>query len=419
MSRPHVVVIGAGFGGMAAARQLAGKPVDVTIVDRHNFNSFQPLLYQVATSGLNAADVAYNIRGAFQRDPNVHVRRATVTAVDWDRRTAHLDDGGDLPFDHLIVATGSTTNYFGLPGAEACAFPLYSLADAIRLRNHVLGCFEAAAADPSLVDRGILTFVVVGGGPTGVEVSGALSELFDAVLRKDFHSLDVGRARVVLVEMLDHLLSPFSETSQHHAYTALRDRGVELRLGQVVERIEADHVVLKSGETIATHTLIWAAGVRANPLADVLDVPQGRGGRIEVGADLQIVGRPGAYAIGDVADIADWRGGGKLPQLAPVAMQTGTHAARQILRRLEGQPTQAFRYRDKGTMATIGRRAAVAELRGGIKLQGFVAWVAWLGLHLIQLMGQRNRVSVFVNWAWNYLTWDRGPRLIIEREDSS
>jgi NADH dehydrogenase len=413
---PKVVVIGAGFGGLEVARHLAGQPVDVTVVDRNNFHTFQPLLYQVATAGLNAADVAHVVRGLFHGQGNVGFRQASVTGVDWDRREVQLDGQPALPFDQLVVAAGATVTHFGTPGAAEHGFALYTLADAVRLRNHVLERFEAADAAGADPGDGDLTFVVVGGGPTGVETAGALAELFAMVFRKDYPGLDVSRARVVLVEMLDHLLAPFGERSRQHALDTLTSRGVEVRLGTAVAEVAADRVVLQGGEVIPCRTLIWAAGVQASPLAARLGLEQGRGGRLAVGPDLQIPGRPGVWAVGDVA-AAIGRDGRPLPQLAPVAMQAGRHVARQIGRLAAGKGTEPFRYRDKGTMATIGRRAAVAELPGRIRLRGAPAWLAWLGLHLVFLVGKRNRASVLLNWAWNYLTWDRGPRILLRPDD--
>src|SRR4051794_39618925 len=329
MDRPQVVIVGAGFGGLAAAKELAHAPVDVTLVDRNNFHTFHPLLYQVATSGLTPGDVAYPVRGVFHHQANLRFRRAEVAGADLDAKRLHVtppaDGGGthepadpaveDLPYDHLIVAAGASTNTFGIPGVAEHGFPLYQLADAVRLRNHVLRRFEAADADPSLVDRGALTFVVVGGGPTGVEVAGALSELFDMVLRRDFPALDIGRARVVLVEMLDHLLSPFSPPSRRHARETLERRGVEVRTGTAVERVDADRITLRGGEVIATETVVWAAGVQANPLGAALGLPMGRSGRIVVGPDLAVVGVDGVWAIGDIAAIAErGKGEGLLPQ---------------------------------------------------------------------------------------------------------
>jgi NADH dehydrogenase len=425
MDEPHVVIVGAGFGGLAAAKELAGSPVRVTLVDRNNFNTFQPLLYQVATAGLASADVAYPIRGIVGRDDNLSFRQATVIGADLDARIVHLQAEGheveDLRYDHLIVAAGAVTNTFGIPGVEQHGFPLYNLEDAAALRNHVLERFEAADAEPDLVDDGALTFVVVGGGPTGVEVAGALVELFDLVLRKDFRHLDVDRARVVLVEMADDLLGPFAPVSRRHARETLEARGVEVRTGARVARVRATRVAFAEGEELAAHTLIWAAGVQANPVGRALGLPTGRAGRIVVGPDLAVPDRPGVWAIGDVAAIVDPKRGGDvlLPQLAPVAMQSGRYVARRILALSRGEAGRArpFRYLDKGTMATIGRSRAVAELPipftgRGIKLRGFPAWLSWLGLHLWMLAGFRNRISVFANWAWNWLTYDRGPRLI-------
>jgi NADH dehydrogenase len=414
-ARPHVVVVGAGFGGLSAARGLRHVDVDVTIVDRHNYHTFLPLLYQVATAGLNAADVAHAVRGIFQNQPNVRFRQANVESADWGRGVLRLDDG-ELPFDYLVLAAGASPSWFGIPGAQEHGFPLYSLTDAIRLRNHILARFEAADADPALADDGALTFVIAGGGPTGVEVAGALTELIAMVLRKDFRSLDVGKARVILVELVDHVLPPFKEPSQRHARTELERRHVELRLGDAVEEVTSTSVRLRSGEVLPAHTLVWAAGVQASPLARALELPLGRGGRIVVGPDLSVEGHPNVFAIGDVAQITDARRG-VLPQLAPVAMQSGRHAAREIERRLTGRAGRPFSYFDRGTMATIGRRSAVAELPFGINLSGTPAWVAWLGLHLVYLIGFRNRASVLVNWAWNYVTWDRGPRLILRTDD--
>ncbi|MDQ2648247.1 MAG: NAD(P)/FAD-dependent oxidoreductase [Actinomycetota bacterium] len=402
---PKVVVVGAGFGGLEAVRHLAGKPVEITLVDRNNFHTFQPLLYQVATAGLNAADVATVARGLFHRQANVRFRQGEVTGVDWDVREVVLADGR-LSFDHLVVAAGATVTHFGTPGAAEHGFALYTLADAVRLRNHIVERFEAASASDEVAD-GALTFVVVGGGPTGVETAGALAELFAMVFRKDYPELDVSRARVVLVELQEHLLGPFAPASRQHALDTLQSRGVDIRLGTAVAEVTATSVRFADGTELPCHTLVWAAGVRASPLADVLGLEQGQAGRIVVGPDLGVPGRDGVWAIGDVA-AAVGKDGKPLPQLAPVAMQAGRHVARQIARGTR----EPFRYRNKGTMATIGRRAAVAELPGRIRMRGALAWLAWLGLHLVFLVGKRNRASVLLNWAWNYLTWDRGPRLL-------
>jgi NADH dehydrogenase len=368
MSRPRVVVIGAGFGGLAVVRGLDGAAVDVTLVDRNNFHTFLPLLYQVATAGLNAEDVAHAVRGIVRGHEGVTFRQATVTGVDWDGRTVLLDDGDGLPFDHLVIAAGATTEHFGIPGAAEHGLALYTLDDAVAVRNHVLGCFEAADAASSVrhggggraVDDGALTFAVVGGGATGVEVAGALAELFAVVLRKDFPDLDLGKARIVLLEMGDHLLPAFGDRSRADARRTLEHRGVEVRTGEAVAEITPTRVRLRSGEELAAHTLIWAAGVRASPLAEALGVETGRGGRIVVDPDLRLPDHPEAFAIGDVAAIRDLDGtdGDErfLPGVAQVAMQSGKHVAAEIRRRLAGEEPVWFRYRDKGSMATIGRR---------------------------------------------------------------
>jgi NADH:ubiquinone reductase (H+-translocating) len=413
---PRVVVVGAGFGGLEVARGLARRPVEVTVVDRNNFHTFQPLLYQVATAGLNAADVANVVRGILQGQRNVRFRQAEVAGVDWDARHVLLEGQDPLPFDHLVLAAGATVTHFGVTGAAEHGFALYTLTDAVRLRNHVLEQFERAAAAGADPEDGALTFVIVGGGPTGVETAGAMAELFAMVFRKDYPELDVADARVVLLEMQDHLLAPFSPSSRRHALDALTRRGVEVRLATAVEEVGPDRVVLADGEVVPCRTLVWAAGVQASPLAGRLGLDQGRAGRLVVAPDLQVPGRPAVWAVGDIA-AAIGRDGTPLPQLAPVAMQAGRHVARQISRLADGRGTEPFRYRDKGTMATIGRRAAVAELPGRIRLRGALAWLAWLGLHLVFLVGARNRASVLLNWAWSYLTWDRGPRILLRPDE--
>ena len=414
--RPHVVVVGAGFGGLAVARSLDRDPVEVTLIDRNNFTTFQPLLYQVATAGLNAADVAHPIRGLFHRQRNLRVLMGEVTGADWERREVLLEEHQPVPFDHLVLAMGAVATWFGVPGAAEHAVPLYTLEDAVEVRNHVVSRFEAADADPSLVDRGELNFVVVGGGPTGVEMAGALAELFAVVFKRDYPTLGVGRARVVLVETRDRLLEPFHPASQRAALDALRARQVEVRLEETVDEVTPDHVRFTSGEVLQARTVIWAAGVRAHPVARAMGLPTMASGRVEVDADLSVPAREGVWAVGDVAAPRAKRGsGGVLPQLAPVAMQSGGHVARQIGRLAEGKPTQPFRFHDRGTMATIGRRSAVAELPGRIRLRGTLAWFAWLGLHLLYVAGLRNRLSVLLNWFWGYITWDRGPRIIINR----
>ncbi len=419
--RHHVVVIGSGFGGLAATRGLAGADVEVTVIDRDNYHGFWPLLYQVATAGLGPDDIASALRGIIGQQPNVRVRLGTVSRVDLDGRVVHVDedarsdDGADhaVPYDSLVVAAGSSTTDFGISGVADHAFPLKTLPDAMRLRNHVLATFEHADADPDIVDEGALTMVVVGGGSTGVEMAGALSELIAANLKRDFPDLDTHRSSVVLVEMTDHLLEGFSARSQRTALDVLRAKGVEVRFGTTVDEVGDGWVRFEDGSRISTKTLVWTAGIRANPLADSFPGEKGKGGSLVVGPDLSLPGHPEVFVIGDLASAKDRRGN-PLPQLAQVAIQGGHHAARSIERRLAGRIPAPFRYRNHGTMATIGRKDAVAELPGGLKLSGTLGWLAWLGVHLVFLVGSRNRLVVMTNWAWNYLTWDRANRVIIE-----
>jgi NADH dehydrogenase len=412
-STDRVVVIGAGFAGLAATRRLSNKPVEVMLVDQHNFHTFQPLLYQVATAGLEPADVAYPVRTIFGRAPNVRFRHGRVTRIDIEAREVNLTDAKPLSYDHLVLATGATTNYYNVPGAADHTFPLYTLADARRLRNNVLACLEAAESRPEDFDGGAPTFVVVGGGPTGVETAGALVELVDVAVRRDRVLIDPERTRVVLLESSAEVLG---------AFVSLRKRGVDVRVSSVVAEVTESGVRLSSGEFIGASIVVWAAGVAVNDsLADSLGAPRTSGGRLKVCPDLSLEGHPEIFVVGDSAAVPT--GGNSprpCPQLAPVAIQSGAHAASQILRRMAGDATEPFTYHDKGIMATIGRRAAVAQLRRGPVLRGTAGWLAWLGLHLVYLVGFRNRIVVLVNWAWRYLDWPSGPRLIVadvERDD--
>ena len=309
--RPQVVIVGAGFGGLSAAKRLEREPVDVILIDQHNYHTFQPLLYQVATSGLNPADVGYATRGMFRRQQRVFFRKGKVTGVDWATQHVLLKYEEPIRFDYLIIAAGSSTNYFGVPGADEFAFPLYGLEDSIRLRNHILSLCEASDSVPALLDEGVLHFVIVGGGPSGVEVAGAMAELVDKVLAQDFHDLDVRRARIILVEQASGLLGAFSTKSSEYALRTLEQRGVEVWLNTAVKAITPDHIVLGDNTVVATRTLVWAAGVRASDLAADIEATQGRGGRITVNTDLSIPGYPNAFAIGDVADISDGKADGK------------------------------------------------------------------------------------------------------------
>ena len=417
MRVPHVVIVGAGFGGISAAMALAGAPVEVTIVDRHNFHTFSPLLYQVATAGLAPDDIAPNLRGIVQRAPNVEARMTTVHGVDIDRREVLVDGDVTIPYDVLVLAAGAVTSDFGVPGVTEHAIPLKTVADATHLRSTVLRRFEEANADPALIDDGSLTFVVAGGGPTGVELSGALAELIAKVLAKDFKHLDVRRARVVLVEMTDHLLGGFSPASQAEARLELARRGVEVRLGTAIASVEPDAVHLADGTAIRTRTVVWAAGVRANPLGAALGLPLTRRGEIAVDADLSVPGHPEIFVIGDLAGGTDRDGRARTRSSRRSRCRVAvTWRARSSAGPVASAPG-AFRYVDKGIMATIGRRSAVAELPLGIRFGGTLGWLSWLGLHLVFLIGFRNRVVVLVNWAWNYFKWDRGNRVILSEPD--
>ena len=419
MERRHrVVVVGAGFGGLAVAKGLAGSPVDVVVVDANNFHTFQPLLYQVATAGLDADDIAHPVRGIVARHRNADVRLGRVTRVDLDARRVDLEEGPSLEYDHLVLAAGAVTNTYGIPGVAEHGFGLKSISDALALRSHVLRQFERAAVSPQLIDDGALTVVVAGGGPTGVELAGGITELVERVLAKDFPSLDVRRSRVVLVEPTDRLLGAFPRSLSQSARRTLARRGVEVLLGVGVAGADEKSVELTDGTVVPTATLVWTAGVTASPLARVVADQLGeqalaRGGRIVVEPDLTLPGHPEVSVIGDLAAATD-RDGEPLPQLAPVAVQAGSRVAHNIVASLEGRPTADFRYVDRGSMATIGRHAAVAQLPGGIRLRGTIGWLSWLLLHLVMLVGFRNRVNVLVNWAWSYLTYDRASRLILD-----
>jgi NADH dehydrogenase len=402
MSRQRVVIIGAGFGGLSAARHLADAPVDVTIVDVNNFHTFQPLLYQVATAGLDGDDVGYPVRGIFRRQRNVAVRMARVVGIDLDRRLVLTEPGDPLEYDTLIVAAGAVSASFGVPGVDDHAFTLKSLDDALAVREHVLARFEESSADSAAPD-GTLNVVICGGGPTGVELAGGMAELFAHVLVKDFRHLDVAHARIVLVEAADRLLGTLSPPSSATAERVLARRGVEVVTGVGVAAIEPDAVLLSDGQRIPTGTVVWTAGVRASPLAALLGTELTRGGRIAVDEHFAVPGHPGVYAIGDIAAAP----AAPLPQVAQPAIQAGRHVARRI-----AGHDEPFRYHDKGSMATIGRHVAVTELPGGRRLTGPIGWLAWLGLHLVYLMGFRNRASVLLSWAWNYLTYDHAARLL-------
>jgi NADH dehydrogenase len=404
----RVVVIGGGFGGLNAVQELAGTPVAVTLLDRRNHHLFQPLLYQVATAALNPSDIAVPIRRILRHQKNAEVLLAEATAVDLDAKVI-VHDAGTTPYDYLIVATGARHSYYGRDDWAAFAPGLKSVGDALEIRRRVLSAFEFAERERDSSRRAAwLTFVIVGGGPTGVELSGALCEVARFALARDFRNINPAEARVILLEGSDRVLPPYPPILSEKARRQLVKLGVDVRVGCKVTSIDAESVGV-GAEHIATRTVLWAAGVAGSGFGRALGVPLDRAGRVVVSADLAIPGHPEAFVAGDLAALV--QDGASIPAVAPAAMQQGRHAARNVLRAVRGQPPLAFRYKDRGSLATIGRSAAVANFRG-IKLSGPVAWLAWLGLHLMFLVGFRNRAVVVFEWFWSFVSYDRGARLI-------
>jgi NADH dehydrogenase len=371
--------------------------VDVLLLDRNAYATFQPLLYQVATGGLNPGDVTFALRAFTSRYGNARFRRVTVTGLDPQRRLVFTDTGGQIGYDFLILCNGVTATYFGIPGAEKYAKTIYTRREALQVRDTLFANLEAV--DQNLPDTVEPVAIVVGGGATGVEMAGMLAEM-RAAMQKTYPEIDVDRVRVILVEMTDDVLGPFAADMREYTARELRERGVELRLGTAVEEVHEDSVVLSDGERVPSAATIWATGVKVHDQVGAWGLPQGRGGRIQVEPDMRVVGHPEIFAVGDVAVSTE----APLPQLAQPAIQGGRHAATQIIRLLAGMPTEPLRYKDKGTMATIGRSDAVVQFPSGLKLTGFIAWVAWVGLHIVQLTGQRNRLATLVNLSVRYLT---------------
>jgi NADH dehydrogenase len=416
---PHVVIIGGGFGGLEAARALAGGAVRVTLLDRHNYHLFQPLLYQVATASLSPGDIASPIRWVLRHQKNVRVLLADVQAIDPAAQRVTIDGGDALAYDYLIVSAGASHSYFGHPEWAKRAPGLKTLDDALEMRRRVLVAFEAAERerDPER-QRRLLTFVIVGAGPTGVELAGALAEIARQSLAQDFRSIQPESARIVLVEGSPYVLPPFADPLRAAARRALERLGVEVRTGAVVTAVDEDGVTLSSSapsegstspERVSAQTVLWAAGVAASPLAKSLGVPLDRAGRVSTEPTLSLPGHPTTYVVGDMCAFV--QDGKPLPGVAQVAMQQGAHAARNILRTIQRRPLQPFRYKDYGTMATIGRGAAVGEIFG-LKVSGFFAWLFWIFLHIFWLIGFRNRIVVMTEWAYAFLTFQRRVRLI-------
>ncbi len=412
--RPHVVVIGGGFAGLWAVRALAKAPVRITLVDRHNHHLFQPLLYQVATAGLSAPDIAAPLRHILRKQRNVEVRLASVRDITPGDKTVTLDDGSVLAFDHLLLATGATHAYFGHDEWARHAPGLKTLDDALDLRRKLLLAFERAEAETDPLQRAAwLNFAIVGGGPTGVELAGTLAEIARHTLKNEFRNIDPAEARVCLIEAGPRVLASFPEDLSARASAQLQKLGVEVVTGTPVSDIREDGYQLGE-DFVASRTVVWAAGVAASPLARALDVPLDRAGRVIVQPDLSIPGHPDIFVAGDLASVktAD---GQPVPGVAPAAKQMGRHVGAAIMARLRGQATGPFRYRDFGNLATIGRMAAVVHV-GKLKLSGLLAWWFWLGAHVFFLIGFRNRLVVLLNWAWAYWSYQRGARIILGDE---
>ena len=412
--RPRVVVAGAGFGGLWAARALEGRDVDVFLLDRNNYHTFFPLLYQVAAAELGPTEIAYPVRSILRGASNVSFRMATVRGLDLGAREL-LTDLGPVAYDRLILALGSEPAFFGVEGAERHAFPLRWMDQAMPLRHHILSRFESAAheADPER-RRALLTFAIVGGGPTGVEFAGALAELVYGPLRTDYPMLRQGDIRVVLVEMMDRLLGGMPEKLGAYALERLEHQGVEVLLESTVERVTAATLELEEQAAVATETVVWTAGVQGDPRVAEWGLPVGRGGRVPVTPALHLEDHPEVYVVGDLAYLEEE--GEPLPQVAPVALQQGEHAAANALRSLRGEDLLPFDFDDPGMLAVIGRSSGVAHVWGRA-FTGFTAWVLWLAVHIVKLIGFRNRLLVLVNWAWNYISYERAVRLILPYDD--
>jgi NADH dehydrogenase len=412
--KPRVIIAGAGFAGLTCARRLKRVDVDVLLVDRNNYHLFTPLLYQVASALLDPGEVARPVRELVRPLRNVEFRQTEVSGADLQRRLL-LTDHGPLPYDYLVLATGAETDYFGNQSLARHAFGLKGLDEALALRNRVLARFEASRwAKTADERRGLLTFAIVGGGPTGVELAGAYAELIRLVLRKDFRDLDMQEVRVLLLEASDTLLSTFEPDLRAAALRSLGSKGVEVKLGAKVAEVTRDTVTLADGEQIGASTVVWTAGVKASSVGAALEVELGRQKRVKVGPTLQVPGYPTCFVIGDLA--AATAGEAVLPMLIPVAMQEARRVAATIGELVHNRPAVSFRYKDPGIMATIGRNSGVAQL-GSVRLSGFLGWSMWLVVHLVNVVSFRSRILVLVNWAWDYLFYDRPVRLIVRAAD--
>lgn len=406
-NRVSVVIVGAGFAALSAIKELSKEPIDVTLIDRDPYSTFQPFLYQVATGGLNPGDITVSARAFSAKYPNVRFQRGNVIVIDREHRLVGLADGREVSYDYLIVSAGVGPNYFGVKGAKENAPTIYTRAESLHVRDRVMQSLEMVAENHPEAPEPV--FVVVGGGATGVEMAGALAELRSTAVPLAYGDLDASRVRIVLVEMLDHLLSPFAPKLQKYTAEALRKRGVELRLNTAVKEVRENSVVIGDDEVLPTAVTIWATGVTTRDEVANWGLEQGRGGRIRVSSDLRAIQDERVFAAGDIAIIEDQ----PLPQVAQPAIQMGRHAARGIRKLIAGKPTEPFTYKDRGIMATIGRSSAVVQLPIGIKLKGWLAWIAWLFLHIYALMGGRNRIAAMANLSVRYLTWKRSANVIV------
>ena len=412
--RPRVLVLGGGFAGIGAAHKLKKSDADVVVVDKHDYHTFQPLLYQVATGLLEQPAVGHPIRDLFHKQDNVRIHQDEVTAIDLDARRVEFAELEALGYDYLVLGLGAEVNFFGVEGAAEHAFPLYTLTDAVRLKNHVLKTWEEADRKPALVEDGALNVVVVGGGPTGVETAGAMAELYNGVFKKDYPDVPEGAATITLVEAGPEIFPMFKPDIREYTVGALEKRGVDVQTGDVVESISPTRVKLKSGDELEAHTLVWGAGLQGNELVRSLGLELGRGNRVGVDEELRIPSHPEVYAVGDVAAITDAKTEQVLPQLGSVALQSGEHAGETIAKLIAGKETKPFKYRDKGTMAAIGRGSAVVQMLGGKTMKGKAASLAWGTVHLALLPTNEDRAKAVVDWAGAGLTHQRSGRITVE-----
>lgn len=422
-SLKHVLIVGGGFAGLNCARKLAANPnVRITLLDKNNYQQFQPLLYQVATAVLAPGNIAFNLRGTLRGHPNVDVKMTEAVSIDLNTRVVQTAEGQRYQGDFLVLAAGSQANFFGTPGADENSYPLYSLHDAERLCSRILAMLESADRDPSLIAKGALNFVIVGAGPTGTEMAGAFGDMLQASLKREtskkaYRNFAADQAQILLVDAGHAVLSAFSPAAQTYAAKMLEERGVQIRLGARVKEVGNGHVVLSDGTRIPTHTVIWAGGLKAASLSNNLGIKTGQGGRIDVQADLMVPGLTGVYALGDFANIAG-KDGKPLPQLASVAEQSGKCCAKNILSDIAGKPRDSFHYFDKGIMAMIGRNSGVAEVgEHRHELHGAIAFAAWLGVHAALLTSTRAKIEAFVEWAWDYFGGSRGDAVLDRTEE--